>query len=270
MGWAGGHSSRKAKSRDKCPIGAAHQICPLLSAFSPIYGLQKALWAFSAAVHVPDTLLWLPHPSISCRKESSCHQLNPHRGTAARCPLHPASGRMCGCPGAPPWSSPRLRNPEPSSQSSAPPGPRPHPVTPRLGGAPLLRAMPHSSALRGPARTHARPPPSPEAREDATCAPRNLTSQALARAAAPAVPESVRPRREPACPSPAVCVRPRHRCACPAISLRVSGRAHPRALAPPPPKTSPSPHPALPRACHVGPPRAVGRRARAVSRLAAR
>lgn len=148
---------------------------------------------------------------------------------------------MCGCPGAPPWSSPRLRNPEPSSQSSAPPGPRPHPVTPRLGGAPLLRAMPHSSALRGPARTHARPPPSPEAREDATCAPRNLTSQALGRAAAPAVPESVRPRREPACPSPAACVRPRHRCACPAISLRVSGRAHPGPWPRPRPKPRPRP-----------------------------
>lgn len=104
-----------------------------------------------------DTLLWLPHPSILQPKGQqlrtpSSPPSNPYRGTAARCPLHPASGPTCG-----PWSSPRLRNSEPSSRSSAPPGPgpRPHPVTSRPGGAPLLSAMPHSSALRGPARTYA-------------------------------------------------------------------------------------------------------------------
>lgn len=164
MGWGRvpGKQSPETSVPSELPQELPTRFAHLLSAFSVlvIYGLQEAFRAFSAAIYVMDTLLWLPHPSISSRKESGCEPLpsppsKPHRGTAARCPLHPASGSMCESSGAPPWSSPRLRNPEPSCRSSAPPGPRPHPVTPRLGGAPLLRAMPHSSALRGPARTYA-------------------------------------------------------------------------------------------------------------------
>lgn len=149
---------------------------------------------------------------------------------------------------------------------AAGPPPPPSDPSPEAHCSSARRRIP--GARRGPNRT----PSAPHLKLGRTPpGPRNLTSQAHGRpvaatadvAVAAAAALSRRPHRQPACPLPLACVRPRHAAHARLYTLRVS-------LAPPPTSAPPPPLPALPRACHVGPPPAGGVHAGTTGPLPAR